>query len=265
MQGGVDEVIIQVLKSGSKSPEELKSVCVGQRGINEKTYHRHLANLVKRGKIQKINEYRVVEEKEANLDEVLNCIKRLKVFNNPDVLKEASLDLWRLCDGKRIVHHANVLTFIESSIVNPKFKSPRVLANFVHSLRAILSYENRRHDKDFDIISRLHSSITAIKNIVETQHDREVVGESIFFLAETGEEGVVDIILSLVKKLSKEEYLRHRNNIKTALYSPDYPLYKKQYSKINERVFSFMDASDFRLKNRGKDLNKAKRSMTSYS
>ena len=173
------------------------------------------------------------------------------------------MDLWRLCDGKRVVHHPNVLTFIESGLTNPKFQNPQVLANFVHALCAILSYENRRHIKDHDIIARLHNSITTIKKIVETQRDPEVVGESIYFLAETGEEKAVDIIFSLVEKFSEEEYPNHIENIKCGLFSPNYPLYKNHFSKINKRVFALIENTE--VQHRGKDLNKAKRSMTSYS
>ena len=221
--------------------------------INDKTYHRHLSNLIKRGKIQKLNEYRLVKEKEANLKEVLDCIERIKESKTQDVLEEASLDLWRLCDGKRIVHHLSVPA---------KFEHPRVLANFVHALHVILSYENRRHLKDLDSITRLCKNRTKIMDILENEHDPEVVGEPIYFLAETGEEAV-DIIFDLVEKLSEDEYPNHKENIKCGLFSPNFPLYKNHFSKINKRVFDLIENTE--LQHRGKDLNKAKRSMTSYS
>ena len=102
-------------------------------------------------------------------------------------------------------------------------------------------------------------------DILENERDPEVVGESIYFLAETGEEKAVDIIFSLVEKLSEDECPHHKENIKCGLFSPNFPLYKKHHTKINNRVFDLIEDSEVMLKSRGKDLNKAKRSMTSYS
>lgn len=270
MRGYVDDVIIQVLKTGSKSLEDLKRECL-KFGLTVSTYHRHLQNLCELGKIQKIRQYRLVGEKEADKRELYETIRKLKETDHEATLRTRSEDLKRLVDGKRTAHFRNVLTFLENSINDPKFKAPAVLCNLIVSIRRILAYERKRDKPDIRTIKRINRIIIQMKQIIDKQldgisedvEDREtfpvynVLNEVLCFLGETGESEAVSVIFRLVTRVPEKEY-KELNRIADSLFSREYELYKRHHQIINEKLDEMIESSNPTISTRGEELHRKK-------
>ncbi len=278
MRGEVDDVILHVLNNGCRTPEELKLECLRNGEISVSTYHRRLTILINRGKIKKINEYRLVGEKEADPAELYDTIQKLKETDHEITLKTRSEDLKRLVDGKRVAHFRNVLTFLENSINNPKFKAPIVLCNLIISIRRILAYERKRDKPDIRTIKRINRTIIQMKQIIDKQldgitedvEDREtfpvynVLNEVLRFLGETGESEAVSVIFRLVTRVPEKEY-KELNRIADSLFSRKYELYKRHHQIINEKLDEMIESSNPTISTRGEELHRKKHNRPAFA
>lgn len=262
---GADEVIKEVLKEGPKKTKELYNECVDKKGLSKDTYYRHLKKLISLGEV-KDAKYKLIEkEREANPKEVIECMKRLKETRDKDLLKIISSDFVRLCDSKRVSHIPNVLSFLESSLEDPKFKPTKVLKNYIKSLYSILYYEKRRRSPKEDIIKRIVENLGKIRAILEESTDPEIIEESLYFLSETEKEEAVNIILDLAMRLPEDVYHNIKTSIERSLFSPGWPIYEAHHKAINEKIYDMINNTDLSIKGRGKQLEIAKHKLRAYA
>jgi len=262
----IDVIIKEILARGEKTAVQLrKEVVDSQRICSTATFYKHLKKLVKNGEIKKSG-YRLVKmEKEVDPKEISECIRKLKETDHKDLLRIRSEDLRRLCDGKRVAHRPNVLSFLESSLRDPKFKDPEVLFNLIGSIRRILAYERKRDTPKRGIINRINENIEQMKQIMKKQRDHPVLGEILYFLGETGEEKAVRIIFDLVVELSDKEFENTKDTIARSLFSPECTLYRKHSKLINSKIDEMITNRIPSINKRGKELAQEKQHRRAYA
>ncbi len=254
-----DEIIFEALKDNPKTPKELLRFCT-DRGLPFKTYYRHRKRLIKNGKI-KDAKYVLIQEEEAKRSEVTEVMRRLDETEDKDLLAIISEDLIRLCDKKRTATIPNLLNFLESALLEPKFSDPIVLHNIINALHLILGYERRRHKLDKTIIQQLTANISNIRKILGKYRDKDVLGQSLLFLSLTESKEAIEIIFNLVRTLSEEEYSDVATGVEISLFGVDSTLYEKHHEIINDRLLELIASGDPILKRRGLKLHKEKQRL----
>ena len=275
----VDEIIKETLAGSEKTSEELKQEVVEAKGIPYPTFRHHINKLVKRGIIIETGYRLVYVENEANINEVEETIRKLKEINHNTQLKLKTEQLKRLCDGKRIAHFPNVLTFFENALSDPKFSNSDALSNLIGAYRRILYFERMREIPNKRIIDRINKNIGKLKYILDNELEKtpsniediinppllncQLINEIIYFFGETEKSEVIDIIFNLAEKLPDSEF-NLCTGIARSLFSHECTLYRKHQRIINRRLDEMVESSDSTVSQRGERLKGEKQSRLIY-
>ena len=268
----IEDALIEILKKGAKNPAGLHKITqqiMKSKGnsCSEATYFRHLEKLIKRGDIEKIEvSYSLPHiEKQADSEEIEIIIGYLKNETDEHILQIYCQDFWRLFETRRGAHLQMVLPFIEISLVNSKFASPKILKNFVRALYVLLAFEKRkRKTPDKNIIAKITENIKTIEGLVRESPDNEFVNEVLFFLAETGDEKAINIIFDLVETLPDDRYNDLQSNITNRLFTSEWTLFDNHKELIIKNILGMIKHSNPAIKKRGLELHSKKQGLRIY-
>ena len=114
-----DEIILNILKEGGKTPIELRDEAI-KRGVSRPTFYRHIKKLVRSGEVKETKYELVSKIEEANRQEVDDCLKTLIEEDNEHVIFSRLDQLTKLSYRKRAAHFSNVILNLASFLDKPE-------------------------------------------------------------------------------------------------------------------------------------------------
>ena len=114
-----DEIILNILKEGSKTKKELCDEAI-KRGVSRPTVYRHIKKLVRSGEVKETKYELVSKIEEANRQEVDDCLKTLIEEDNEHVIFSRLDQLTKLSYRKRAAHFSNVILNLASFLDKPE-------------------------------------------------------------------------------------------------------------------------------------------------
>jgi len=255
----VDQIIIEALQAGSKTPDELKKVVIDDKDVTESTYYRHVDKLVKQGIIKppKFELAEGISVEEADEKEVLQHLEVLNKEENPEVLQFRIGRLSHIAGPKRIAHIPNILNFCEDALQNPKYQDKGVLKELVILLKKILHFERFRKPPNYEqIVKRLSATtLQSLLKIMEKETDFGVLSEIIEFLWATDKEDAVRGLFEMVKRIDDQLYEKLKEpRIFEALFRTSFPLHRAQNKYIDRNIDNLLKSTIQRDRERGKEL-----------
>lgn len=226
-----DEIIEEALKKGLKTPAELKSACVGPN-LSKSSYHRHLNKLIKQRKVKQTKrEYEWIGEREAEFDEVRDCMQAIKTETNTMVLLRRINQLQQL-SSKRVAHHPGVISGLKECLGNPEVvNDSEASGELVFTIARILEFEQGHPAPNSDRI--IADLINETWNRIVDRGPGLLDHATIFFLGLTGRKEAVEAIFRKIKE-DPREAIQRINDLSIALGRQN--LYKKYYKLINKRL-----------------------------
>jgi uncharacterized protein (DUF2164 family) len=239
----IEEIIIEVLRGGAKSPKELRETTqqvMKNNKINhsDSNYFYHLAKLEKQGKIERIYKAYKLAKIDENADpvEVNKIINYLNTENDTDILQLYSESFSRLLETKRGANNPQVLPFMGkySRTLNSRHQN---LEKLCQGAYVLLAYEKRkRKTEDKKMVAKISQYAETVERLVGESSDNEFIGEVLYFLAEIGDRKAVDIVFSLIQTLPKDRYSCLKEHIADRLFTSNWTLFENNKELIMDKV-----------------------------
>lgn len=236
----IEELIRNTLKSGRKTPSELKKLC--KKGLAKSTYHYHLSQLVKRKEVEhvKIDYYvlttprvdveasRIIEKIDLENIDLGNCLYWIR-------------ELRHLCHRSRTGHITELLDAIKRYVNTQRiFENDETRKELAMTMSYILHNEKEV------------GSIKTANNVIEVLFEpvreialsdrKEGCRYAVRFLSETGDKESVDIVMNLIRQRPSEIVGDFEKNIHYTLYGSC--LGKKQKVYVKEKLAELSSSND---------------------
>lgn len=238
----VDLIIKEILAGGDKTANELRDEIVSKRKMcSRSTFYKHLKKLVRRGEILEHN-YRLVKiGKDADPEEVEDCVKTiLNTEEYEEVIKDRIRQLRMISRNKRTAHLPKVLDAFEKCLENLNvIDDLKAVEELSFTLNNILRFERKYNLSSYKkIIKRIMDGVfKKILSIVEKRPDFLQI-QTILFLGNSWSREAVDIFFRKIEAKELDE--NQINNIEYALKE----LYRKNQRLINKYIDNLLRSDD---------------------
>jgi hypothetical protein len=226
-------LIKKALKSGRKTPSELKQLCLN--GISKQTYHRHLSKLVKRGEVKHENYYELIT-RSVERNEVLGIIGEIdNTIEDENWGKCSSLiaSLRHICRNYRTGHIPELFEALKKYVDTPKlFENDGSRFELAFMMQYILRNE---------IDSGLPRNANQIKTVllepvckIALHPDKNSRTRALSFLCETESKRSVDTIIEILVRSDDQQIDQIEDTLRQALFRSN--LAKKQARYIRKKL-----------------------------
>ena len=247
-----DEVIIEVLKEGSKTNKELRKECL-KRGAPPSSYNKKLRKLVERGEVKEAK-FEYVDDREADTYLLLDCISIIKSDKPDEKRVGRAKHLERLCYWKRTAYAPKLLDFFKNSIND---ENEVVREYLVLALANLLWYEQKRTPRSHDIIKRIiDENLENMTNLASSENNFKVRVAVLRFLGYTGDIRALDPIFEIIKNCTENEYERLKEWIQWVLFTAEYLLAKKFKREVPKRLDQLLNDPIEQVRIRATELHK---------
>jgi len=255
----IDQIIIEELRGGGKTPKELLKQVVAQ-DVTKSSYHRHIIKLVNQGTIKRLKfelgeEISVEEEDEKEISEILEILNREE---NPRVLQSRISTISYIAHLRRVAQIPRLLTFCENALSDPKYRDKGVMIELIRLLREILHFESIKKPKDYQkIMNRMSRQILeTVLGIMEKETNLDILGEIIYFLSDTEKDESVNALFKLIDRLDDGPYDELKSRIFRSLLQTSFPLQIAQRKRIEENMDKLLRSVDQRILKRGEEISR---------
>lgn len=238
-----DEIILNILKEGSKSLAELRDEAL-RRGLSRSTFYKHIKKLVHLGEVKEAKYEMIPKIEEANREEVDNCLLTLIEEDNEHIIFSRLTQLTKLSYSKRIAHFPNVIQNVAGLLDKVEVvDNERNLKQIFECLRAILFFEQLHQAKKWKkIMERL---VTATIEKATSLLLRCPNTRIIEYLGMTRREYAVEVIFTMMQQHNIEANKNEFSSITSALGKDR--LSKEHKKIIHEKLDNFLRSEEERL------------------
>ena len=203
-----DEIILNILKEGAKTPIELREETI-RHDVSRSTFYKHIKKLVNSGEVKDAKYELIIKIEEANRKELDEHLTALIKDNNERIILRRLKRLTKLSWNKRMAHYPNVIEKISSLLDKTEVvDNDDNLSQLFECLSSILLFEqNNQGEKWKGVMERLVNATIEKATVLLLKCPNSRITE---YFGKTNRKNAVDLIFRLMKmhhiELGQNEY-----------------------------------------------------------